>query len=98
MFILTKLSGDDYADNKYIGCFKIVAACSLGATLLTGIIGFILPFFMNQGVSFVIAMSLFLSLLILRVLLLSIISFFKKRKQNKLLQSAPSSKEKMELL
>ena len=100
MFILTKLSGDDYADNKYLGCFKIVAACSLGATILTGIIGFILPFFMNQGVAFVIAMSVFISLLILRVLLLSIISYFKKRKQNKLLQSegSTSSKEKMELL
>lgn len=99
MFLLTRLSNDDYAENKFGGCFKIVAACSLGATLLTGIVGFILTFFMNQSIAFVISMSTFVSLLILRVLLLSIISFFRKRKENKLAQeNDESSEETMELL
>ncbi len=98
MFLMTRLSNDDYADNKYIGCFKITAACSLGATLCASIVGFILQFFMNQGVAFVISMLLFISFLILRVVLLVVISFFKKRAANKRLQDPIQASEKMELL
>lgn len=99
MFLLTRMSNDDYADGKYIGCFKIACACSLGATLVTGIIGFILVFFFNQGVAFGISMSLLVSLLVLRVLLLTLISFFKKRKENKRAAlNEDNSAEKMELL
>lgn len=99
MFLLTRISNDDYADGKYIGCFKIVSACLLGASLATGILGFILTFFLNQGVAFAISMSLLISLLVLRVLLLSLISFIKKKRKNKKeTLNEESSSEKMELL